>query len=132
MEEALRFNAVEPASAEADAEAPPRCEHALELLLTHRGNPLAEVDQVLADHPHYLFGHYLRAALIVCSDAAAARSSLAASVASRPTSRFQEIWIKLSRIRDGSFRAPSMLPDSNGRGPGRPPRGNGIAESKIL
>jgi hypothetical protein len=81
MEEALRFNAVEPASAEADTEAPTRCEHALELLLTHRGNPLAGVDQVLADYPHYLFGHYLRAALIVCSDAAAARSSLAASVA---------------------------------------------------
>src|SRR5262249_18672986 len=52
-----------------------------ELLLTHRGNPSAEVERVLADDPQFVFGHCLRAALIVCADAAAARSSLAASVA---------------------------------------------------
>jgi hypothetical protein len=46
-----------------------RCEHALELLLTHRGNPSVEVDRVLADDPHSVFGHCLRAALIVCADA---------------------------------------------------------------
>jgi hypothetical protein len=81
MEEAVRLNAVEPATAEADRESLPRCKHALELLLTHRGNPLAEVDRVLADDPQCLFAHCLKAALIVCADAAAARSSLAASVA---------------------------------------------------
>jgi tetratricopeptide (TPR) repeat protein len=36
---------------------------------------------VLADDPQSVFGHCLRAALIVCADAAAARSSLAASLA---------------------------------------------------
>jgi hypothetical protein len=81
MEEAVRPNAAVPASVEADGASLLRCEHVLELLLTHRGKPLAEVDRVLADDPQYVFGHCLRAALIVCADAAAARSSLAASVA---------------------------------------------------
>jgi tetratricopeptide (TPR) repeat protein len=36
---------------------------------------------VLADAPHSVFGHCLRAALVVCADADAARSTLAASVA---------------------------------------------------
>jgi hypothetical protein len=51
MEEALRLNAAEPASVEADTESLLRCEHALKLLLTHRGNPSAQVDRVLADDP---------------------------------------------------------------------------------
>lgn len=81
MEEAVRLNAAEPASTEADTGSLPRCEHALELLLTHRGNPSAEVDRVLADDPQCVFAHCLNAALIVCADDAAARSSLAASAA---------------------------------------------------
>ena len=80
MEQAVRPNAAEPASVEADGASLPRCEHVLELLLTHRGKPLAEVDRVLADDPRCVFGHCLRAALIVCADATAARSLLAASV----------------------------------------------------
>ena len=56
MEEAVRLNAAEPASTEADTGSLPRCEHALELLLTHRGNPSAEVDRVLADDPQCVFG----------------------------------------------------------------------------
>jgi hypothetical protein len=47
-----------------------RCEHALELLLTHRGNPSVEIDRVLADDPQCVFGHCLRAASIVRADAA--------------------------------------------------------------
>ncbi len=78
MEEA---DSAEPTSDEAYRASLARCEHVLELLLTHRGNPAAEVEQVLADDPRSVFGHCLRAALIVCADAAAARSSLAASVA---------------------------------------------------
>jgi tetratricopeptide (TPR) repeat protein len=81
MEEAVRLSPAEPARVEADESSLPRCEHALELHLTHRGKPLAEVNQVLADDPQCVFGHCLRAALIVCADDAAARSSLAASVA---------------------------------------------------
>ena len=80
MEETVRLNAPAPPGADVDTELLPRCEHALELLLTHRGNPTAEVDRVLAGDPRCVFGHCLRAALIVCADAAAARSSLAASV----------------------------------------------------
>jgi hypothetical protein len=80
MEEAVRFYAATPGGADVDTESLPRCEHALELLLTHRGNPSAEVDRVLAGDPQCVFGHCLRAALIVCADATAARSSLVASV----------------------------------------------------
>jgi hypothetical protein len=59
----------------------PRCQHALELLHTHRGNLSVEVDRVLADDPRSVFGHRLRAALIVLADDAAARSTLAPSLA---------------------------------------------------
>jgi hypothetical protein len=82
MEEAVRLDAgtAEPTSDEAHEASLRRCEYVLELLLTHRGNPSAEVERVLADDPRSVFGHCLRAALIVCADDAAARSSLAASV----------------------------------------------------
>jgi hypothetical protein len=48
MEEAVRLNAdaAKPASAEAHEASLPRCEHVLELLLTHRGNPSAEIERV--------------------------------------------------------------------------------------
>ena len=62
MEEAGRLNPAAPAGADVDTESLPRCEHALELLLTHRGNPSAEVDRVLAGDPRCVFGHCLRAA----------------------------------------------------------------------
>jgi tetratricopeptide (TPR) repeat protein len=54
--------------------------HALELLLTNRGNPSMEIDQVLADDPQFIIGHCLRAALIVRADDDAARSRLIESV----------------------------------------------------
>lgn len=57
-----------------------RCERALELLHTHRGNASAEVDAVLADDPHCVFAHCLRAAQIVLADNDAARAKLAASI----------------------------------------------------
>jgi tetratricopeptide (TPR) repeat protein len=66
---------------DADTASLPRCQHALELLLTHRGNPSAEVERVLADDPQCVFAHCLRAALIVRADDQAARPLLAASVA---------------------------------------------------
>jgi len=64
-----------------DADSRSRCERALELLLTHRGDPAGEVDRVLADNPQSVFGHCLRAALVVHRDDEHARSELAASVA---------------------------------------------------
>jgi tetratricopeptide (TPR) repeat protein len=56
------------------------CEHALELLLTHRGNVVAEIDRILADDPQCIFGHCLRIALAVSADSVAARPAVAASV----------------------------------------------------
>jgi len=58
-----------------------RRDHVLGLLLTHRGDPLAEIDRVLADDPHSVSGHCLRAAIIVHADATAARPWLAGSLA---------------------------------------------------
>jgi tetratricopeptide (TPR) repeat protein len=81
VEEAIRLNTAGPATAGVDIKSPLRYEHALELLLKHRGNPLAEIERVLANDPQSVFGHCLRAALIVCTDAVAARSSLAESLA---------------------------------------------------
>ena len=81
MKEAIRLNAAGPATAGADIKSPPRYERALEHLLKHRGNPLQEIERVLVDDPRNVFGHCLRAALIVSTDAIAARSSLAQSLA---------------------------------------------------
>jgi tetratricopeptide (TPR) repeat protein len=81
MEEAIRMGTAEAVANQADVESPQRFEHVLELLLTHRGNPAAEIDRLLADDPNNVFGHCLRAAVIVCADAVAARPSLAQSVA---------------------------------------------------
>src|SRR5215468_4856878 len=70
----------EPATDKADFDLHTRCDRALELMLTSRGNPLVEVDRVLADNPQFVFAHCLRAAIIVRGDHDAARSKLAASV----------------------------------------------------
>jgi tetratricopeptide (TPR) repeat protein len=58
-----------------------RRERALDMMLTQRGDAIAEVEQMLADDPESVFGHCLRVALIVRADSAAARSTLAASIA---------------------------------------------------
>lgn len=68
------------ATGKADMDSLARCKHALELMLTNRGNPSVEVDRVLADDPQFVFGHCLRAALIVRTNDDAARFKLAASV----------------------------------------------------
>jgi len=67
-------------SAGAQSDAWTRSEHALELFLTHRGDPASEIDQVLAGAPDFVFGHCLRVGLIVSGDVVGARSSLAASI----------------------------------------------------
>ena len=58
-----------------------RCERVLTLMHTHRGDPLAEVERLLADDPTCLSAHSLRAALLVLADDDASRAPLAASVA---------------------------------------------------
>jgi hypothetical protein len=85
MNATAKRHAAEPATTEADTDSRQRCEHVLEQMLTYRGNPSAEVERVLADDPLCIFGHCLRAALIVRADDDAARPTLAASVAAIET-----------------------------------------------
>jgi tetratricopeptide (TPR) repeat protein len=70
-----------PAAAAIDADSRCRCESALDMMLTQRGDPFAEIERVLADDPGCVFAHRVRAALIVRADNAAARPTLAASIA---------------------------------------------------
>jgi tetratricopeptide (TPR) repeat protein len=63
-----------------------RCQRAIELMLTSRGNPSVDVDRVLVDDPQFVFAHCLRAALIVRADHDAARSKLTASITAIETS----------------------------------------------
>jgi hypothetical protein len=74
-------NVTDSAFACANADSQRRCERALELMLTHRGDPLGEVERILAVDPGCVFAHYLRAGLIVSADADASRPVLAASLA---------------------------------------------------
>jgi tetratricopeptide (TPR) repeat protein len=73
--------AVTPAPAAVEANTLQRCERALDMILTQRGDAFAEVERVLADDPESVFGHCLRAALVVRADSAARRSMLASSIA---------------------------------------------------
>ncbi len=81
MNESVRLHRFEPVAASATADLRARCEYALELMLTHRGNPSLEVDGALGVAPHCVSAHCLRIALIVRADDEAARPALAASAA---------------------------------------------------
>ena len=70
-----------PATAMAQSDSLQRYESALDMLLTQRGDALAEVERLLANDPGSVFGHCLRAALIVRAESGAPRSALAASIA---------------------------------------------------
>jgi tetratricopeptide (TPR) repeat protein len=74
-------NAATPAIAVAHTNSLPRSERALDMLLTQRGDAFAEVERVLSDDPGSVFGHCLRAALIVRAESGAPRAALAASIA---------------------------------------------------
>ena len=80
MRTAVRPNPTEPALPEAETDSRLPFEHVLELLLRHRENPSVEIERVLADHPQNLFGHCLRAAIIVRNDDSTARSKLTSSL----------------------------------------------------
>jgi tetratricopeptide (TPR) repeat protein len=64
-----------------------RCERALDMALTQRGDPFAEVELALVDDPECVPGHCLRAALIVRADNPALRPTLAASIAAIEAAR---------------------------------------------
>src|SRR5262245_45365320 len=57
--------AATPAMATVETDSQRRCERALDMLLTQRGDASAEVERLLADDPGCVFGHCLRAALVV-------------------------------------------------------------------
>ncbi len=63
------------------APSPPQLARALEMLQAHRGSPSGEVTRLLAHDSRNVWGHCLRAALVVQNDDAPARANLAASVA---------------------------------------------------
>jgi tetratricopeptide (TPR) repeat protein len=75
------LDAATPGTAAVETDSQRRCERALDMLLTQRGDVSAEVDRLLIDDPGCVFGHCLRAALIVRAESAASRSVLAASIA---------------------------------------------------
>jgi hypothetical protein len=64
-----------------------RCARALDMMLTQRGDSSAEVEALLADDPGCVFGHCLRAALIVRAESSASRSALGASITAIETAR---------------------------------------------
>jgi tetratricopeptide (TPR) repeat protein len=68
MNEIVRLRAAWPVVADEAFGSTARCERALELMLTHRGNPSLEVERALAADPDCVFGHCLRLALFVCAD----------------------------------------------------------------
>lgn len=57
-----------------------RCERVLLLMHTHRGNPLADIEEMLAADPDCVPAHCLRAAYIVAGGDVGSRAALAASV----------------------------------------------------
>ena len=69
------------AQREADPDAARRCTDALAGLLASRGNPAAEIEGILADHPRSISAHCLRMAAIVRDDNRGAEAALAASIA---------------------------------------------------
>ena len=76
----MKFCATESANSETAGALQSRCERALEDALTNRGHALRDVDRVLFEDSRFVFGHCLRAALIVRADDQAARPKLIASV----------------------------------------------------
>jgi len=65
--------------AEEKAKTSPSFEAALQLALTYRGHASSEVKRLLSDEPRSVFGHCLRAALIVRTGAPTQRLDLARS-----------------------------------------------------
>jgi len=79
------LQAAAPPIAAVETDSQRRCEGALDMLLTQRGDASTEVERLLADDPGCVFGHCLRVALIVRAESAASRSALGASIAAIET-----------------------------------------------
>jgi len=70
---------------ESGMDLPGRCAPILDAWLTGRGDPAGDIDRLLAEDPESVFGHCLRAAIIVRGDDSAARSRLLQSIAAIET-----------------------------------------------
>src|SRR6516165_4403591 len=70
---------------ESGMDLPGRCAPILDAWLTGRGDPAGDIDRLLAEDPESVFGHCLRAAIIVRGDDSAARSRLSQSIATIET-----------------------------------------------
>ena len=70
---------------ESGMDLPGRCAPILDAWLTGRGDPTGDIDRLLAKDPESVFGHCLRAAIIVRGDDSAARSRLLQSIAAIET-----------------------------------------------
>src|SRR3974390_2635198 len=79
QERTLRAAPLASSAIEADSHC--RCERALDMMLTGRGNPVAEIEEVLASDPGCVLAHCVRAALIVRAESTAPSLTLAASIA---------------------------------------------------
>ena len=105
------FHTTTPATAAIEADPRCGCESALDMMLTQRGDPFAEIERVLAGDPGCVFAHRVRAALIVRADNAAARSTLAASIAAIEAA-YPDTGNPARQRRDDArdYRCPGMLP----------------------
>lgn len=74
------MNLQQPATAESPI-ADARCRRVIEAMHTHRGDPAADIERMLAVDPEAVAAHWLRVALAVQADDATARSALVHSLA---------------------------------------------------
>jgi hypothetical protein len=81
MNERVSPQFLEPVAAWPATDPPANCEHALDLMLHHRGDPSWELERGLAADPGCISAHCLRLALIVLADSDTGRATLAESVA---------------------------------------------------
>ena len=91
--------------AESEVDLPGRYAPILDAWLTSRGDPAGDIDRVLAQDPESVFGHCLRAAIIVRGDDSSARSKLVQSIAA-----IEAICQRVDhRLRRHAFAARALL-----------------------
>ena len=87
MNESVRLRPLDSLAAPSATDPRALCRRALDLMLTHRGNPALEVERALEADPDDVAAHCLRLALIVRADDDAGRPALAKSLAAIEASR---------------------------------------------
>ncbi len=87
MNKSLRLHLLEPAATQSTTAPRAILEHALDLMVTHRGDPLHVVERALEANPRSVSAHCLRLALLVCTDGDTRQSAVAESLATIETLR---------------------------------------------